>query len=299
VLFGHSAFAGELYEQSGWNYKNPPSPTGAKQFDSIFTLGLNTHGATIAYLDLKGNADAATLYSQVTGDTGVPSPITPNTWLKAVASVPSSGLTNDGWTRFDFRSLKLLVTDFLGGLPNFEGGAGPYFGFDHGSFQAFDRYQQDVFKGTVVYWDMPSATIPKGPYPVFRVFWETLDAPYVDTNGDADRDGRVDLNDFGILKASFGEAVGYRMVADFNGNLVVDGGDFAILKNNFGWKAGSAVPEPSSGLLAWLALGLTIAWLQAGRCNSRRKCYGEILRESGQSRTQLGGRRTRLLLRLR
>jgi len=264
VLFGHSALAGELYRSPGWDYKNPPTPTGTKDFDSIFTIGFNTSGATIAYLDLKGEAEVATLYSQVTTDTGVPSPITPNTWLHTVASAPNSGVTSDGWLRFDFRALKLLVTEFLDGTPNFGGGAGPYFGFENGKFQTFDQYQQDISKGNVIYFEMPAGTIPKGPYPVFRVTWETLDAPYVDTNGDANRDGQVDLNDFGILKASFGESVGYRMVADFDGNFEVDMGDFGVLKNNFGWKAGAAVPEPSSSLLAWSALGLGIAWLRAG-----------------------------------
>jgi hypothetical protein len=87
-----------------------------------------------------------------------------------------------------------------------------------------------------------------------------LDRPYglaLDlrrTPGDANDDGRVDLSDFGLLKAHFGSGSLWGE-GDFDASLSVDLSDFGILKQNFG--AGTlpvSVPEPSAGLLA--ALGV-------------------------------------------
>jgi hypothetical protein len=79
--------------------------------------------------------------------------------------------------------------------------------------------------------------------------------------GDANRDGLVDLQDFGILKENFGEPGGWYQ-ADFNGDDLIDLQDFGILKDHFGqgWQQpllGLSVPEPASIalLLAWLAWG--------------------------------------------
>ncbi|MFO0899051.1 MAG: right-handed parallel beta-helix repeat-containing protein [Pirellulales bacterium] len=51
--------------------------------------------------------------------------------------------------------------------------------------------------------------------------------------GDANEDGRIDLTDFGILKANFGQSGGWTR-GDFNGNGRVDLTDFGLLKNAFG-----------------------------------------------------------------
>lgn len=74
---------------------------------------------------------------------------------------------------------------------------------------------------------------------------------------DPNQDGVVDLTDFGILKANFGSGATWAQ-GDFNGDGKVDLTDFGVLKANFGKDsgsapAGSAVPEPSSMLLACLA----------------------------------------------
>ncbi|MFO0899472.1 MAG: VCBS repeat-containing protein [Pirellulales bacterium] len=77
--------------------------------------------------------------------------------------------------------------------------------------------------------------------------------------GDADLDGDVDLNDFGLLKANFAQPGKGWAEGDFNGNSVPDLDDFGLLKANFGrGTAGgaAAVPEPAawSLLLAGLVL---------------------------------------------
>ncbi len=77
------------------------------------------------------------------------------------------------------------------------------------------------------------------------------------TPGDPSGDGKVDLNDFGILKQEFGSVAvpnGPMLRADINGDGKVDLTDFGILKQNFGkHSAASAAPEPSAWLLAALA----------------------------------------------
>ncbi len=51
--------------------------------------------------------------------------------------------------------------------------------------------------------------------------------------GDANHDGRVDLNDFGLLKEWFGRQ-GAGLAGDLNHDGVVDLSDFGVLKSNFG-----------------------------------------------------------------
>lgn len=58
--------------------------------------------------------------------------------------------------------------------------------------------------------------------------------------GDADRDGRVDLGDFGVLKAHFGTGT-LRSEGDFNRNGRIDLADFGILKTSFGRQGGDAL----------------------------------------------------------
>ncbi len=72
--------------------------------------------------------------------------------------------------------------------------------------------------------------------------------------GDTNLDGKVDLSDFGALKAGFGQAGGWAG-GDFDGNGTVDLSDFGALKANFGFsRPAAAVPEPSTLTLALLAL---------------------------------------------
>jgi hypothetical protein len=84
------------------------------------------------------------------------------------------------------------------------------------------------------------------------------------TPGDANGDGGVDLDDFGLLKASFG-VTGLSIPGDLNFDGEIDLSDFGLLKANFGrdpWppRPAQAVPEPSAWLLAAIAAAGLIKW---------------------------------------
>ena len=84
--------------------------------------------------------------------------------------------------------------------------------------------------------------------------------------GDANADGRVDLTDFGVLKANFGQPGGLSQ-GDFDGTGRIDLTDFGILKSNFGKvQKGAAVPEPSTLLLAAFGLvGVSLHFVRRSR----------------------------------
>ncbi|MFO0900814.1 MAG: dockerin type I repeat-containing protein [Pirellulales bacterium] len=75
--------------------------------------------------------------------------------------------------------------------------------------------------------------------------------------GDVNADGRVDVTDFGLLKANWGSTSADWFHGDLDGDGQVSLGDFGLLKQAFG-KSAAAVPEPSSAILAFAGLaGLT------------------------------------------
>ncbi|MFO0899745.1 MAG: hypothetical protein U0836_20135 [Pirellulales bacterium] len=82
--------------------------------------------------------------------------------------------------------------------------------------------------------------------------------------GDANRDGRVDLADFGTLKANFGSGRSWSY-GDFDGSGRIDLADFGILKSQFG----VAAPEP--GTLNLAAAGLLIPMIAAARRRTLRR----------------------------
>jgi len=69
--------------------------------------------------------------------------------------------------------------------------------------------------------------------------------------GDADRNGKVDFQDYLALESSFGTSVTPGAGADFDNSGVVDFQDYLTLEANFG--AGSVIPEPMT--LSLLGLG--------------------------------------------
>lgn len=78
--------------------------------------------------------------------------------------------------------------------------------------------------------------------------------------GDANRDGIVNTGDLSLLLANFNAANGTWGQGNFNDDAVVNTGDLSLLLANFNGTTPSpaitAVPEPSSALLALFALSL-------------------------------------------
>ena len=249
-----NAFGGELFDTSQWK-DHPPTATGSIPFGDLMSLGNNNEGAYLAYIDLFGTAKSLSVYKGTLDPTGAIDNALGPTWLHLVGSASSPPQDiGSGWTRYNLRDLKLPVVDPNTRTPSFEGGTGPYFRIQDGAFSTVEGFTQDPSKGSAEYFDVDTGNIPFDSLPVFRVIWETLDAPYVSRLGDANRDDKVDLSDFGILKKNFATRVDPFTVADFNGSGSVEATDFGILKQNFGWKASATVPEPASGILAVIAL---------------------------------------------
>ena len=90
--------------------------------------------------------------------------------------------------------------------------------------------------------------------------------------GDANADGRVNLDDFNTLAANFGKSGRAWFEGDFTHDGIVNLNDFNVLASNFGvqasgptvtpgdWQAlGSAVPEPATGALVLVACAALLA----------------------------------------
>jgi len=74
--------------------------------------------------------------------------------------------------------------------------------------------------------------------------------------GDANKDGKVNLADFTILKAYFGSSGGWD-IGDFNADGKVNLADFTIFKAHYGEGTSAALPEPSAlALSAFAAAGV-------------------------------------------
>jgi hypothetical protein len=84
--------------------------------------------------------------------------------------------------------------------------------------------------------------------------------------GDVNGDGRVDLDDFGVLKSHFGQSPAGAAEGDLDGDSTVDLADFGVLKASFGRSVVTPAPEPAT--MGLLLLG-GCAWLlgsRSGRC---------------------------------
>jgi hypothetical protein len=77
-------------------------------------------------------------------------------------------------------------------------------------------------------------------------------------NGDANQDGRVNVEDLGILASNYDTTGKYWESADFTNDRTVNVDDLGILASNYDWAAGGlSIPEPATlALLAGGALTL-------------------------------------------
>ena len=82
---------------------------------------------------------------------------------------------------------------------------------------------------------------------------------YNDLPGDANLDGRVDINDLTIVLANYGRTGSAWSQGEFTGSGTVDINDLTIVLANYGQTAGAAgaltaVPEPSGVVLIVIGL---------------------------------------------
>jgi len=76
--------------------------------------------------------------------------------------------------------------------------------------------------------------------------------------GDVTLDGKVDLNDFGVLKSNFGFDGG-RQQGDLDSDGDIDLSDFGVLKEGFRVRGSVSVPEPSTSVLAIVGMSVMLA----------------------------------------
>ena len=75
--------------------------------------------------------------------------------------------------------------------------------------------------------------------------------------GDANGDGKVDVNDLTIVLSHFGQSGQTWATGDFNGDGRVDVNDLTIVLSNFGATSGAGIaPVPEPGIFALSAAGL-------------------------------------------
>lgn len=172
-------------------------------------------------------------------------------------STPASGLDE-----FDLSSSNIMVEpgEKLGLLVYRAQDGMILFGSGEQASGAYGLSRINVTGGTVGPWQ-PSGNM---------LFYTTVDR-FEPLPGDVNVDGAVDLADFGILKAHFGQA-GARAEGDLTGDGRVDISDFGELKNSYGnvgpGPVKEPVPEPST--LALLAVGALVLGIREARSNGQR-----------------------------
>jgi probable HAF family extracellular repeat protein len=113
-------------------------------------------------------------------------------------------------------------------------------------------------------WIVASGYLANDPYQYSHGYLLAPLSGSASQEGDANLDGRVDINDLTIVLTNFGRTAGMSWATgDFVGDGKVDINDLSIVLANFGWNVStsaagaSAVPEPSGlALLGVIAGGL-------------------------------------------
>jgi hypothetical protein len=95
--------------------------------------------------------------------------------------------------------------------------------------------------------------------------------------GDVNDDGRVDLAEFGLLKAHFGQPGGFGQ-GDLNRDGRVDLADFGLLKQNFG--SSGATRAPSLPSLETISMGHSAVGLSLAMMDHQRRLVAERAADS-------------------
>ncbi len=102
--------------------------------------------------------------------------------------------------------------------------------------------------------------------PGWNGVWPVAELAYLPLPGDANHDGKVDVNDLTIVLTNFGKSSGMSWsTGDFNGDGKVDVNDLTIVLAHYGQSIGAsaaataAVPEPSCLVLVGIAVAGLLA----------------------------------------
>jgi hypothetical protein len=105
------------------------------------------------------------------------------------------------------------------------------------------------------------------------IFGDATVTLYETCPGDANGDGRVDINDLTIVLSNYGKTGMTWSQGEFTHTGTVDVNDLSIVLANFGWTKAAAdvnaVPEP--GILALTAAGLVVILCALARAIWRRR----------------------------
>jgi formylglycine-generating enzyme required for sulfatase activity len=240
--------------------------TGAYTLNGDTTFLMETRNATSTFVIPSENEWYKAAYYKGKG-------VSAGYWTYPTQSntAPSNALSGTGTNNANFPNPGYTdPTNYLTPVGAFAASPGPYGTYDQGG----DVYQ---WSDTLVHGSNPVERVVRGGSwangTLASSFRGTVATTYtyadmgfrvavVPESGDANLDGRVDINDLTIVLTNFGKTTGMNWeTGDFNGDGTVDINDLTIVLASFGESTGSsiggssALPEPGA-----------VALLLAGAC---------------------------------